>query len=243
MASLLQSLADRLSSLSIIPSESSSSSLPVRSYAFKPKGGSSSNEAVKLVLVAAEESKDIGKASALAKTLGFKDMRAAEDDYVKEIVGEGKASGTCMLGQVNSGIYMLIYEVNGIAQSLLWLSRNPMLHLSSWCCRAPWPRRPLLPYLSVVPISLPPTSADTFPLQKSPSKRSPSTSEALAPLLLAYLLQVYLAPYPSPNLPIHLASLERTPNRLQETILAILPVWESLSRRSRRTLEGGTNRS
>jgi hypothetical protein len=68
-------------------------------------------------------------------------------------------------------------------------------------------------------------------------------SEALAPLLLAYQLQVYLAPYPFPNLPIHLASLERTLNRLQGTILAISPVWESLSRRSRRTLEDGTSRS
>lgn len=89
MASLLQSLADRLSSLSIIPGAPSDSSVPVRTYAFKPKGGDA-----RLVLVVAEESKDIGKASALAKTLGFKDMRAAEDDYIREIVGEGKATGT-----------------------------------------------------------------------------------------------------------------------------------------------------
>lgn len=93
MASLLQSLADRLTSLSIVPGAASESSVLVKTYAFKPKGGSS--DAVKLVLVAAEESKEIGKASALAKTLGFKDMRAAEDDYVREIVGEGKAAGTC----------------------------------------------------------------------------------------------------------------------------------------------------
>ena len=91
MASILQSLAERLSALSIIPDTGSEGAPSIRSYAFKPKGGN--DAAVKLVLVVAEEDRDIGKASALAKTLGFKDMRAAEEDYIKEIVGEGKATG------------------------------------------------------------------------------------------------------------------------------------------------------
>lgn len=53
----------------------------------QPKGGDA-----KLVLVAAEDDRDIGKASALAKQIGVKDMRAAEEDYVKEIVGETRAN-------------------------------------------------------------------------------------------------------------------------------------------------------
>ena len=45
------------------------------------------------MVVAAEETKDVGKASALAKQLGIKDMRAAEDDYIKELLGDSKATG------------------------------------------------------------------------------------------------------------------------------------------------------
>ncbi|KAL7009311.1 hypothetical protein EMMF5_000941 [Cystobasidiomycetes sp. EMM_F5] len=86
-ASLLQSIADRLSALAINPLASSGDSVNLKTYAFKPKGGDA-----KLVLVAAEDDRDIGKASALAKQIGVKDMRAAEEDYVKEIVGETRAN-------------------------------------------------------------------------------------------------------------------------------------------------------
>ena len=103
MASILQTLADRLSALSIIPGAASEGSTPVRTYCFKPKGGN--DAAVKLVMVAAEEDRDIGKASALAKTLGFKDMRAAEEDYIKEVVGEGKATGGSPLKPTQARVF------------------------------------------------------------------------------------------------------------------------------------------
>lgn len=89
MASLISSIAERLSSLSIIPSDSSNndSSVQVKTYAFKPKGAA---DIPKLVLVLAEQSKDIGKASALAKKIGngIKDMRAAEEEYIKQLLGD-----------------------------------------------------------------------------------------------------------------------------------------------------------
>lgn len=63
----------------------------VKTYLFKPKP----TDPTKVVVVLAEESKHIGGASALAKTLGFKDMRAAEEAYVQELFqGKSKASGT-----------------------------------------------------------------------------------------------------------------------------------------------------
>lgn len=62
----------------------------VKTYLFKPKP----SDPTKLVVVVAEENKHIGGASALAKTLGFKDMRAAEESYVSEIFqGKSKATG------------------------------------------------------------------------------------------------------------------------------------------------------
>lgn len=103
MTSILQSLAERLSALSITPSTVTEGSVSVQSRAFKPKGGS--DAAVRLVLVVAEEDRDIGKASALAKTLGFKDMRAAEEDYIKEVVGEGKATGESPRGYSGPGFF------------------------------------------------------------------------------------------------------------------------------------------
>lgn len=107
MGSILQSLADRLSALSIIPGGASEGSTLVRTYCFKPKGGN--DAAVKLVMVAAEEDRDIGKASALAKTLGFKDMRAAEEDYIKEVVGEGKATVSPLaLSEQNASSVLLV---------------------------------------------------------------------------------------------------------------------------------------
>ncbi|KAK9900204.1 prolyl-tRNA synthetase [Cystobasidium minutum MCA 4210] len=94
-SSLLSSIAERLSSLSIVSStsdndDSTTASTQLKTYAFKPKG---SAEVPKLVLVLAEQSKDIGKASALAKKIGsgIKDMRAAEEDYIKTILGENES--------------------------------------------------------------------------------------------------------------------------------------------------------
>lgn len=64
----------------------------VKTYLFKPKP----TDPTKIVVVIAEESKHIGGASALAKTLGFKDMRAAEDAYVQDLFqGKSKTAGGC----------------------------------------------------------------------------------------------------------------------------------------------------
>merc|ERR1712093_773915 len=107
MASILNSIADKLSQLSIVSSGSApADSVLLKTYAFKPKGGDQ-----KLVLVVAEDDKDIGKASALAKQLGsgIKDMRAAEEDYLKDLVGEGKASvSPFALSQTNAGPVILV---------------------------------------------------------------------------------------------------------------------------------------
>lgn len=86
-SSLISSIADTLASLSILPSTSSDQATDLKTYAFKPKG---SADAPKLVIVLAESSKDIGKASALAKKIGngVKDLRAAEEDYIKSILGD-----------------------------------------------------------------------------------------------------------------------------------------------------------
>ena len=92
MGDPLQSAKDRLSSLSIDPFTSTSTSVPLHTYAFKPKSGEH-----KIVLVVALESEDVGKASALAKALGLKDMRAAEEEYVMQVLGEGKATGASQL--------------------------------------------------------------------------------------------------------------------------------------------------
>ena len=83
-----------LSSLRI--SDSASAAVAVKSYAFKPKLTASAAEGLKLVLVVAEDGKDIGKASALAKLLaseGVKDLRAAEDGLVNETLGVSRADG------------------------------------------------------------------------------------------------------------------------------------------------------
>jgi len=107
MTSILNSIADKLSQLSIVSSGSApADSVLLKTYAFKPKGGDQ-----KLVLVVAEDDKDIGKASALAKQLGsgIKDMRAAEEDYLKDLVGEGKASvSPFALSQTNAGPVILV---------------------------------------------------------------------------------------------------------------------------------------
>ena len=86
MASLVASIADRLSKLGITSTDDASATT-LKTYAFKPKGAA---DVPKLVLVLAEQSKDIGKASALAKKIGsgIKDMRAAEEDYIKQILGD-----------------------------------------------------------------------------------------------------------------------------------------------------------
>jgi prolyl-tRNA synthetase len=95
-AEIVSSIADRLKALSIAVvgegESNTTAATPVKTYAFKPKG---SADVPKLVLVVAEEAKDIGKASALAKKIGagMKDMRAAEEDYLKEIIGDGRANG------------------------------------------------------------------------------------------------------------------------------------------------------
>lgn len=99
MAALVASIAERLSSLSILPGPSDdSTATTLRTYTFKPKG---SADVPKLVVVLAEQDKDIGKASALAKKIGngIKDMRAAEEDYLKQILGdvETKESGALSL--------------------------------------------------------------------------------------------------------------------------------------------------
>lgn len=92
MASLISSIAERLSSLSILSdsdNNDSNASIPIKTYAFKPKGAA---DIPKLVLVLAEQSKDIGKASALAKKIGsgIKDMRAAEEEYIKQLLGDAE---------------------------------------------------------------------------------------------------------------------------------------------------------
>lgn len=85
----MSTIEERLSALSISPASSSDdSATALKTYLFKPKGSDA-----KLVLVCAEHDKDIGKASALAKSIGVKDMRSAEEDYVKEVLGVGKAEG------------------------------------------------------------------------------------------------------------------------------------------------------
>ena len=83
-----------LSSLRI--SDASSGAVAVKSFAFKPKLTAAASESLKLVLVVAEDGKDIGKASALAKLLaseGVKDLRAAEDGLVTETLGVSRADG------------------------------------------------------------------------------------------------------------------------------------------------------
>lgn len=96
MSALVASIAERLSKLSILPGNNGTDdSTTLKTYTFKPKG--SGADIPKLVVVIAEQSKDIGKASALAKKLGhgIKDMRAAEEEYIKQVLGdvETKESG------------------------------------------------------------------------------------------------------------------------------------------------------
>jgi len=90
MASVLEAIKARLEALSIVPSSASASSSAkeLKTYVFKPKGGDK-----QVVAVVCEHDKDVGKASNLAKTLGLKDMRAAEESYIQEHLGESKASG------------------------------------------------------------------------------------------------------------------------------------------------------
>lgn len=65
-------------------------SVPVNAYCFKPKGGA---DTPKLLVVFAEESKNIGAASALAKSLGYKDARAADESLVQEVLAVKKSEG------------------------------------------------------------------------------------------------------------------------------------------------------
>ena len=64
-------------------------SVPCKLFFFKPKPDAQT----KLVVVAAEADKNIGSASNLAKVLGFKDMRSAEDSHVQSILSVSKAEG------------------------------------------------------------------------------------------------------------------------------------------------------
>lgn len=88
----MSSIAERLAALSITPTPSSSSAVRLVTHAFKPKGGP---EGTKLVLVSVEEGKELGKASGLAKKvgLGLKDLRSADEDSVREILGVAKRFG------------------------------------------------------------------------------------------------------------------------------------------------------
>ncbi|KAH8923600.1 prolyl-tRNA synthetase [Atractiella rhizophila] len=53
---------------------------------FKPKSAAKDSQ-ISLVVVSLEQGKELGKASELAKKLGFKDMRALPADGVKELLG------------------------------------------------------------------------------------------------------------------------------------------------------------
>lgn len=135
-SSLLSSIAERLSSLSIVSStsdndDSTTASTQLKTYAFKPKG---SAEVPKLVLVLAEQSKDIGKASALAKKIGsgIKDMRAAEEDYIKTILGENESKESSKLGYSNRVLQheIVISSLDLLLTCVLFASHSHLLSLS-----------------------------------------------------------------------------------------------------------------
>ncbi|GAA94737.1 uncharacterized protein L969DRAFT_456525 [Mixia osmundae IAM 14324] len=93
------SLEGRLATLSITPIEDKTddgSVVEIKHYFFKPKPAASSNSAIKLLVVLAEVSKDIGKATALAKQLGYKDLRAADDGQVKDVLGVPKSQASLL---------------------------------------------------------------------------------------------------------------------------------------------------
>jgi hypothetical protein len=62
-------------------------------YFFKAKPF---GEPYKLVIVVAEEEKAIGSGSALAKTLKLKDLRAADDALVSEVLSKSKTEATVL---------------------------------------------------------------------------------------------------------------------------------------------------
>jgi len=70
--------------------------VPINSYVFKPKGGA---DTPKLLVVFAEENKNIGSASSLAKSLGYKDARAADDALVQEVLTVKKSEGSLCCSQ------------------------------------------------------------------------------------------------------------------------------------------------
>lgn len=71
--------------------EMAKTNVPIKAYAFKPKGAA---DVPRLLIIFAEETKNIGSASALAKSLGYKDARAADDALVQEVLNVSKAEGS-----------------------------------------------------------------------------------------------------------------------------------------------------
>lgn len=91
----LSALESRLATLSLAPATAPAT--PLQTFFFTPKSGSkhpvNTADDLKLVIVAIEETKNVGAAKALAASVGLKDMRALSVADLTNLIGRAKEAG------------------------------------------------------------------------------------------------------------------------------------------------------
>ena len=88
--------AARLATLALAPADAATAT-PLQTFFFTPKSGSkhpvNTADDLKLVVVAIEETKNVGAAKALAASVGLKDMRAVGAADLEKLVGRVRDLG------------------------------------------------------------------------------------------------------------------------------------------------------
>lgn len=93
----VQALTQRIAALGVNPSSSAGEATALSTYFFTPKSGSkhpdNAEQDLKLVVVALEESKNVGPAKVLAASVGLKDMRAVSGADLEKLLGRTRDQG------------------------------------------------------------------------------------------------------------------------------------------------------
>lgn len=93
----LPSLTSRLESLALTPFTSTGPATILQTFFFTPKSGSKQPDFaevdLKLVVVAIEDTKNVGAAKAVAAGVGLKDMRAIGAADLVKLIGRSKEDG------------------------------------------------------------------------------------------------------------------------------------------------------
>lgn len=121
------SLADKLASLELAASSSSSSDERLRTLLFKPKPASLDGKPLSLVSVTLASQESSGPASALAKRLGLKDMRALSSEQTQDlttVVDKARVSPLALRDAVLAETLVVLSETVAGLETLVFPSTS-----------------------------------------------------------------------------------------------------------------------